>query len=306
MGREDRGVVGQRVGELAGRGVLVTDQRVGVVGAEEVGTAGGAVQQRAAGEHAHRRLARAGALGERVGEVGEGVTGGGERPNAHPLTDLDDVAVADRGALERDLVLGVDVVRRTRRLREREPAGDVVVVDVGLEDVREPHPVGLEHVEHPVDVALGVDHEGDPPVVDEVAAVTQGGGLDHPDGQGGGPRVLDRPAGLDPLQGAADHVDRVEAGRTQDVGHGVAAVAGATDHDDRAVAVHLVEASRELTHRDVDRPRHVAAGELLALADVEGVRTALDHLRRGVDADFTHVLLLLGRRHPPMGSCDKP
>ena len=60
VGREDLGLVGQQVGEPVGRGVLVADQRVGVLVPEQVGAAGGAVQQRAAGEHrrpvARRRL----------------------------------------------------------------------------------------------------------------------------------------------------------------------------------------------------------------------------------------------------------
>ena len=54
MGGVDLGVVGQQLGEPVGRGVLVVDQVVGVLGAEQVGAAGGAVQQRTAGEHADR------------------------------------------------------------------------------------------------------------------------------------------------------------------------------------------------------------------------------------------------------------
>ncbi len=42
-----------------------------------------------------------------------------------------------------------------------------------------------EQGEHPVDVALRVDDEGDLAVVDEVAAVSQGGGVDDDDGQVG-------------------------------------------------------------------------------------------------------------------------
>ena len=75
-----------------------------------------------------------------------------------------------------DVVGGVDEVRGTGGLRQGEPAGDVVVVDVGLEDVGEPDAVLVEQAQHPVDVALRVDHERDLAVVDEVAAVARGWG----------------------------------------------------------------------------------------------------------------------------------
>jgi hypothetical protein len=71
-----------------------------------------------------------------------------------------------------------------------------------------------------------------------------------------------------------------------------------------AVLVELVEAARELAHRDVHRTRHVAGGELVGLADVDGGRTALDQLSSGVDGDFTHLAHFLP--HPPMGSCQEP
>ena len=51
---QDLGVLGKLVGETVRRGELVVDQVVGVVGAEQVGAAGGAEEQRAAGEHPHR------------------------------------------------------------------------------------------------------------------------------------------------------------------------------------------------------------------------------------------------------------
>jgi hypothetical protein len=61
-------------------------------------------------------------------------------------------------------------------------AGDVVVVDVGLEDVRDRDVRLRGELEHAVDVALGVDDDRDPPVVGEVAAVTEGGRVDRDDG----------------------------------------------------------------------------------------------------------------------------
>ena len=50
VGRVDLGVVGQELGEPVRRRVLVVHEVVGVLGAEQVGPAGGAVEQRAAGE----------------------------------------------------------------------------------------------------------------------------------------------------------------------------------------------------------------------------------------------------------------
>ena len=70
------------------------------------------------------------------------------------------------------------MVGRAGALGQREPTGHVVVVDVRLEDVGEPHPVLLEQVQDAVDVTLRIDHERDLAVVDDVAAITQGRGLD--------------------------------------------------------------------------------------------------------------------------------
>ncbi|KWX04707.1 hypothetical protein TH66_05745 [Carbonactinospora thermoautotrophica] len=53
-----------------------------------------------------------------------------------------------------DVVFRVDVVGGSGRLGRRQPAGHAVVVDVGLEDVRDPHPAGAGHIEHPVEVTL--------------------------------------------------------------------------------------------------------------------------------------------------------
>ena len=113
------------------------------------------------------------------------MAGGRQRGHPHPAADLDRLAVTDRGPLEGDLVLGVDVVRRAGALGQSEAAGDVVVVDVGLEDVGQPHLVLLQQVQDAVDVALRVDHEGDLAVVDHVAAVAERGRLDRNDRQVG-------------------------------------------------------------------------------------------------------------------------
>ena len=129
--------VGQEVGQSVGRGVLVADQRVGVLLTEQVRPAGGAVQQRTTGEHTDRAVAACGGVrvGQGVGEVRKGVTRRRQRRQSHPVADSDSVAVTDWGAFEGNLVLSVDVVGRVGALGQGETTGDVVVVDVGLEDV---------------------------------------------------------------------------------------------------------------------------------------------------------------------------
>ena len=61
MGGVDLRLVGQQLGEPVGRGVLVVHQGVGVLGPEEVGASGRAVEQRPAGEHADVLVASAAA-----------------------------------------------------------------------------------------------------------------------------------------------------------------------------------------------------------------------------------------------------
>ena len=92
---------------------------------------------------------------------------------------VDVYAVADPAAREGHLVVRVQVVRRSRRLGEREPAGEVVVVDVGLQHVADLQPALGDQVKDPVDVALGVHHDGDLAVGCEVAAVAETRGLDR-------------------------------------------------------------------------------------------------------------------------------
>ena len=68
-----------------------------------------------------------------------------------------------------------------------EPAGHVVVVDVGLEDVGDPHAGRLGDAEDAVVVALRVDHQGDLAVVGQIGAVTQARGVQGENGDHGGP-----------------------------------------------------------------------------------------------------------------------
>ena len=89
--------------------------------------------------------------------------------------------VGDRRAVVGHLIGGVDEVPGSDAFGQGQAAGDVVVVDVGLEHVADPHALLGGQVEDAVDVALGIDHERHLAVVDEIAAITQGRGLDRDD-----------------------------------------------------------------------------------------------------------------------------
>ena len=156
-------------GQAVRRRELRMRQLVGVAGAEQVRPAGRAVQQRPAGEH---RVRAARGL-QHVGQVGERVPGGGYDPDPHHRADLDQVPVSGRNPVEGHRIGRVDVVGRPGGARQRQPAGHVVVVQVGLEDMGDPHPPGRGQVQHPVDVPLRVDDHGDLPVVRKVAPVAQ-------------------------------------------------------------------------------------------------------------------------------------
>ncbi len=67
VGREQRRVVGQLVGQAVRRGVLVVGELVRVLGSEQVGASGRAVQQRPAAEG--RDLGPGAGVGEGVGQV---------------------------------------------------------------------------------------------------------------------------------------------------------------------------------------------------------------------------------------------
>ena len=187
VGREHLGGIRQLGGQPVRGGVLGVDQVMGVLVPEQIGSTGRAVEQGSAGEHRHRLTAG----GQGVGEVAERVPGCGQGPHHHRRAHGHVLIVGDRGPVVGDLVGGVDEVRGAGALGQGQAAGDVVVVDVGLEHVADPHAFGGGQVEDAVDVALRVDHERHLPVVDEVAAVAQGRGLDRDDRRG----LLGRAAG---------------------------------------------------------------------------------------------------------------
>ena len=179
VGGKDLGLLGELVGEAVRGGELVVDQVVGVVVPEQVRAAGGPEQQGAAGEDGDLL---AGEL-EGVGQVGVRVARCRDGADAQQVGCLHHVTVPDRGALEGDLVLAVHVVCRAGRRGQGQAARDVVVVDVGLEDVSDSYALAPGEVEDAVDVALRVDDDRDLPVVGEVGAVAEGGGVDRDDGR---------------------------------------------------------------------------------------------------------------------------
>ena len=107
--------------------------------------------------------------------------GGGEGMDAHRGADRDLVAVADRSSSVGNLVGSVDEILRIGLLGQRQAPGDVVVVDVSLEHVRDRYRFAGGEVEDAVDVTLRVDHHRHLAVVHQVAAVTQRRRLDRND-----------------------------------------------------------------------------------------------------------------------------
>jgi len=106
---------------------------------------------------------------------------GGQHPHPHPVADRDHVPIGDAGPVEGHLVGGVDVVGRPGGPGQRQPAGHVVVVQMGLEHVGDPHTLGRGQVQHPVNIPLRIHHHGNVAVVREVAPVTQRGRVDRRD-----------------------------------------------------------------------------------------------------------------------------
>lgn len=107
----------------------------GVLGAQQVGTAGRAVQHRPAGEHAAHRV---GGVVQHVADVVVSMPRGVHDPQPD-RPDIDHVAIADSAALVADLITGRNQVFGIDGTGEVQTAGDVVVVDVRLEHMGDPH-----------------------------------------------------------------------------------------------------------------------------------------------------------------------
>ena len=179
VGGIDHGLGGQFRRQSPERPALRRRENGRVLGAEQVGPPGRPVQQRAAGEH-RDHLARGRVL-KRVSQMCERVPGGGEHPDPHRPPDRHHVAVDDRGPVERHRVGCVHVIGRAGGAGQGQAAGDVVVVDVGLEHVGHRDPAVGGQGEYPVDVALRVDHERGRAVGDQIAPVAQRRRLDRHD-----------------------------------------------------------------------------------------------------------------------------
>ena len=177
VGRVHRRGVGQLGGEAPHGPVLGMGQRLGLIRADQIGAADGAEKHRPAGEDRGRlAVPRAQHVGKMAGGVPWRVHGGdGEAAGAEPG------AVADTRPAERDVLGGRHDVGRPGRPGQRQAAGHVVVVDVGLQHVRDAHAMLGCDRQDPVDVPLGVDDDRCLAVVREVAAISQPGGLDGHD-----------------------------------------------------------------------------------------------------------------------------
>ena len=142
------------------RVVHVRRVRPGVFGAEQVGPPDRPDQQRAAGQQQERLVGTRG-VGHGVADVLGRVPGRVERPEAD-RPDVEGLAVADRAVLVRQLGAGADDVGRTGQRREVAATRDVVVVEMGLDDVADPQTGAPGRLEVDVDVAPWIDDRGRP------------------------------------------------------------------------------------------------------------------------------------------------
>ena len=174
---EDRSAGGQLVDEPAHRVVLGMGELIGVLRTDQVRAAGGAVQHGTAGEHGlHLTVG----VRDHVADVVVRVSGSVQHAEPH-RAGLEVVPVGGRHPVVGDGVTGRDDVVGAHADGELEATGQVVVVQVGLQDQRDADGPLLGQGQHAVDVALGVDHDADPAVADQVAAVAEAGGLDDVD-----------------------------------------------------------------------------------------------------------------------------
>lgn len=136
-------------------------------------------EQRAAGEHGDGRPV----LLQRVRGVVRGVAGRHQRPQrqAGAGIDLMAVAVVDGCAPVGDPGHGGHEVGGARDAGQFRAAADVVVVDMGLDDVGYPRSAPSRRRDHLVDVTRRVDGHGRPLTAGQVAAVAESGQLDRVD-----------------------------------------------------------------------------------------------------------------------------
>jgi hypothetical protein len=176
VGRVDLRGAGDVVGDAAHRVPLGAGQRLGELGAEQVRASHAAEQQGSTGEQGE--VLAVDVHGE--GDVVRGVARGVDHPH-QPGAGVDLGLVTDPVGGEGDVHAVGDDVLRAEDAGQLEAAADVVVVEVGLQDVGDGPAALVEDLLDPVDVALRVDDDGRRAPPDDVAAVTQVGGLDRDD-----------------------------------------------------------------------------------------------------------------------------
>lgn len=199
---------------------------------------------------------------------------------------LDHVAVGDAEVRVTHLLRRRQDVGRPQLLRQLEPAGHVVVVDVGLEDVAEAYSRRVQQHPDPVGVALRIHDQGHLAVVGEIAPVAQPRRLDDLDRHrscGGllhrahGPcdaGLLQRAALTPPLQDSAGEGAGVVAVAAQPCADAVRAATGPADHQDGSGGVEFAEPVGDLVHGDVPGSRDAAGVPLVEFADVEELEVA--------------------------------
>lgn len=159
--------------------VLGAGQVRGEAGFDQVGAADGADEQRTAGEHRDGGTV----FFEDVRGVVRGVSGRGQCTQGQGVLcgEDHDVPVVDGGVADGDPGGGRDEVGGTGETGQFRAAGDVVVVDVGLDDVGYPHVAPGRRRDHPVHVARRVDGHRRPFTARQIAAVAESCHLDGVD-----------------------------------------------------------------------------------------------------------------------------
>ena len=149
-----------------------------VAGDVQVGPADVADQQRVAAEHKPRLLVPAPEVGDNVGVV-RGRMSRRREPSHDRVAELYPVAVPERLVLKRDSGLHREVGCRARPSDELGKAGDVIGLNVGLEDSddRRPGLLGSDEVlRH--ETLVRIDHR-ELPLTRAAEQVARAGGLRH-------------------------------------------------------------------------------------------------------------------------------
>ena len=149
---------------------LVAGQLLRSPAAQQVGTPRAADHQAAAGDDSRRLFLPVGP--DKVGQVLGGVARGLHRDQPdRPDPDL--VALAQSNVRELEAASRRNGDAGSGRRTDLEGAGDVVVVDVGLQHVEDADPEALRDREHPAHVSLGIDQRSLTIGGDEVAVVAE-------------------------------------------------------------------------------------------------------------------------------------